>query len=121
LGAVRREGAFVLSLAALAVGVALGRALEMRERTPALARSASPPPRSPAAPDRVCGAVRAELATAKARLGICLVYAQPAVEVPREGGRELVLVEDPDGSVSSYPPDAWPPGGVDLDGDAGPP
>jgi hypothetical protein len=68
----------VVSLVAMCIGVAVGRTLP--RETKAVARSASSSAPVPAAPDRACKATRAELATVKAQLGVCMAYAQPRAD-----------------------------------------
>ena len=65
----------IVSLVGMAAGIAVGRALP--RGTPFVASSPSSSTRVPAAPDRTCQAVRSELATVKAQLGICMAYAAP--------------------------------------------
>lgn len=139
-----RGRAFVLSFAAMAVGVVVGRALP-REAA-ADVRSASPrTTRAPGARDRTCETERAELATLKAQLGACMAYARPRadpapaltrapaapaepqgmdailamlpeIRAESESARELVYVKDRNGRIRAYRPEEWPPEGGDVGG-----
>lgn len=135
--------AVLLALAAMAIGVAGGRALP--RATLAVAMPSAPP----AAPDRSCQAERAELATTRGKLAICLAYARPSSEpapapattaapdepagawsgtldgllaeaqkarARDEASRELVYLRYRDGRIRAYRPEDGPPDAGDLDG-----